>query len=164
MNLKHLALLALPVALVFGACTTEPKPAEQPPAAPAESPAPPASTTPRIFFSEPMDGATVTSPVTMKFMAENFTIAPVPEGEVTTVRANTGHYHLAVDTECLASGTEIPKGVNWIHYGKGDKEATTQLSPGSHKLTLAIGDDKHVTIPGLCQTITVNVSAPAASH
>jgi hypothetical protein len=62
----------------------------------------------------------------------------------------------------MAPGVAIPKGVNWIHYGKGDTQAETQLTPGSHKLTLAIGDDKHVTIEGLCKTITVNVAAPAA--
>ena len=47
------------------------------------------------------------------------------------------------------------KGANWIHYGKGDTEADTQLSPGTHKLTLAVGDDKHMQVPGLCSTITV---------
>jgi len=160
--MKHLALLTLPLAMVIGACTSEPKPAETAAPAPAAAPAAPASTAPSISFVEPADGATVTSPVKMKFAAQNFTIAAVPEGEVTTVRPNTGHYHFAIDAECMAPGMAIPKGVNWVHLGKGDTEADTQLSPGSHKLTLAIGDDKHVTIEGLCKTITVNVAAPAA--
>jgi hypothetical protein len=93
----------------------------------------------------------------MKFGVENYTISPVPEGEVTEVRPNVGHYHLAVDTECLAPGAEIVKGANWIHYGKGDTEADTQLSPGMHKLTLAVGDDKHMNVAGLCTSINVNV-------
>lgn len=162
--LRHLAVLVLPLAVIAAAaCSSEPKPAETaaPAATPAAAPAS-MSTMPMISFAEPADGATVTSPVKMKFAAQNFTISPVPEGEVTTVRPNTGHYHLAIDTECMAPGMAIPKGVNWIHYGKGDTEADTQLTPGSHKLTLAIGDDKHVTIEGLCKTITVNVAAPAA--
>ena len=86
--MRHLAPLALPLALVVAAaCSSEPKPAETK-AAPAAAPAAPASTTPRISFAEPADGATVTSPVKMKFVAENFAISPVPEGEVTTVRPN----------------------------------------------------------------------------
>jgi hypothetical protein len=161
---RNLALPALAIALVIGgaACTSEPQPAEQP-AATTTTPPAPAASTPRTFFVEPADGATVTSPVTMKFGSEGVTIMPVPEGEVTTVRPGVGHYHLAIDTECLAPGTEIKKGENWIHYGKGDTQATTQLSPGPHNLTLAIGDDKHVQVEGSwCKTITVNVAAPAA--
>ncbi len=136
---RHLALLALPVVLAgVVACSSGSKPG--------------------ISFAEPKDGATVKSPVHMKFAAENITISPVPAGDITTVRPGMGHYHLAIDTECMATGVAIPKGVNWIHYGKGDTEADTQLTPGSHKLTLAIGDDKHMTMEGLCKTITVNVA------
>jgi hypothetical protein len=154
--MRHLALLALPIAIVVGAaCSPEPPPAET--AAPA-APAPaPMAATPRAYFAEPADGATVTSPVKMKFASEGVIIMPVPEGEVTTIRPGVGHYHLAIDVDCLSSGTEIKKGENWIHYGKGDTGADTQLSPGSHKLTLAVADDKHVQMEGLCKTITVNV-------
>ncbi len=153
----YLALVALPIAITVGACTSEPKPAEK--AAPAAAPAPaPPPAAPRAFFAEPADGATVTSPLKMKFASEGVAISPVPAGDITEVRAGMGHYHLAIDTDCLAPGGEIKKGEKWIHYGKGDTEADTQLSPGSHKLTLAIGDDKHMQIPGACTTITVNVS------
>ena len=152
---RYLALLALPIAMVVAAaCSSEPQPAET--AAPAAAPAPaPMATTPRAFFADPADGATVTSPVKMKFASEGVMIMPVPEGVVTSVRPGMGHYHLAIDTECPADGTEIKKGEKWIHYGKGDLEADTQLSPGSHKLTLAVADDKHMQMPGLCKTITV---------
>lgn len=164
--LRRVALLALPIvmAVVVVACGSEAPPAETaaPPAVPAAAPAT-VATTPRAFFAEPADGATVTSPVTMKFASEGITISPVPEGEITTARPGMGHYHLAVDVECLPPGSEIKKGEKWIHYGKGDTEATTQLSPGPHKLTLAIGDDKHMQVEGSwCKTITVNVGAPAA--
>jgi hypothetical protein len=159
--MRHLTRLAMPVVVVTAvitvACTSEPKnETSGTTAAPAAAPAtPPASTTPRIFFTEPKDGDKVKSPVKMKFDAENYTISAVPAGEVTTVRPNTGHFHVAVDADCMAPGQAIPKGVNWVHLGKGDKELDTQLAPGPHKLTLAIGDDKHVTIEGLCQTINV---------
>jgi hypothetical protein len=87
----------------------------------------------KVFFKEPANGATVKSPVHIVFGSDMFTIAPVPEGEVTTVRANTGHYHLGVDTDCLAPG-------------------------GPHKLVVQAGDDKHATMTGLCETINITVT------
>lgn len=113
---------------------------------------------PRVFFIEPQDGATVTSPVHLRFGIENFEIAPVPQGTVETVRAGIGHHHVGVDTDCFAPGTEIPKAAPWVHFGDGKNEMDMQLPPGSHKLALQIGDDKHSTIAGLCTTITVNVA------
>jgi hypothetical protein len=111
----------------------------------------------RVFFTEPRDGATVKSPVRVVFGSEMFTIAPVPPGEVTDVRANTGHYHLGVDTDCLPAGTVIPQANPWVHFGKGNNNIDMQLPPGSHKLVVQVGDDKHATMTGLCETITVNV-------
>jgi hypothetical protein len=112
----------------------------------------------RVFFMEPANGATVKSPVHVVFGSEMFTIAPVPpEGEVKEVRANTGHYHLGVDTDCLPPGTVIPQANPWVHFGKGNNSIDMQLSPGMHRLVVQAGDDKHATMPGLCETITVNV-------
>jgi len=56
---------------------------------------------PRIFFIEPKNGATVKSPVHLKFGIENYKIAAVPEGDVKTARPDVGHYHVGVDTGCL---------------------------------------------------------------
>jgi hypothetical protein len=153
--MKQLALVAL---LVFvAACsseTTESKPAP----AGAPPPATMASSGPRVFFIEPADGATVKSPVRLKFGAENIMIMAVPD-PVTTVRQGMGHFHVGVDTDCLPAGTEIVKGTpTWIHFGKGDSEIDMQLTPGPHKLSLQIGDDKHVTLPGVCKTINVTVA------
>ena len=114
---------------------------------------------PRIFFIEPKNGATVKSPVHLKFGIENYTIAAVPEGTVTTARPGVGHYHVGIDTGCLAPGKTIVKGTpSWIHFGKGDSEIDMQLTPGKHRLSLQLGDDLHNTVKGLCSTITVNVT------
>ena len=72
-----------------------------------------------MFFVSPKEGATVKSPVQLEFGSEMFTIAAVPAGEVTTVRAGTGHFHLGVDTDCLPAGAVIPKADPWIHFGDG---------------------------------------------
>jgi hypothetical protein len=128
-------------------------------AAPAAAPAtPPAASGPRVFFVSPADGASVKSPVKLVFGIENYTLAAVPPGEVVDARANTGHHHVGVDTECLPPGTVIPKAAPWVHFGDGKNEIEMQLPPGQHKLALELGDDKHTTIAGLCSTITVNVT------
>jgi hypothetical protein len=117
------------------------------------------SAKPRIFFVEPKNGATVKSPVHLKFGVENYKIAAVPEGDVKTARPGVGHYHVGVDQSCLQPGATIVKGTpQWVHFGKGDSEIDMQLTPGKHKLALQLGDDLHNTVKGLCSTITVNVT------
>lgn len=112
----------------------------------------------RVFFVEPKEGAELTSPVHFVFGAENVTIAAVPEGTVETSRPNTGHFHLGVEMDCMTPGQVIPKGTpSWVHFGKGDKTFDLQLTPGTHKVALQMGDDLHATIPGLCQTMTLTV-------
>ena len=150
-------------AIAAGACGGAEQPpaqpaAEQPAAAPA--PATPAAPARRVYFIEPQDGATVKSPVKARFGLEGYELAPVPQGTITPdqVRPNVGHHHLGIDMDCLPPGTEIVKGTpSWVHFGTGATEIDVQLEPGTHKLTLQVGDDLHRTIEGLCQTITVNV-------
>ena len=116
----------------------------------------PAAKKPRVFFVEPKNNATVTSPLHMKFGSEGITIAAVPAGEVTTVRPGVAHYHVGIDQDCLAPGKNIVKGTpSWVHFGKGETEFDSQLSPGKHKLSLQVADDLHNAIAGLCTTITV---------
>jgi hypothetical protein len=147
-------------ALIGAACGGSPESkAEAPAAAPAAAPAEDhgAHAGGRVFFMEPANGASVKSPVRLVFGSEMVTIAAVPPGEVTEVRPNTAHFHLGVDTDCLPVGTVIPKANPWVHFGDGKNTIDMQLSPGSHKLVVQAGDDKHATMTGLCETITVNV-------
>jgi hypothetical protein len=150
----------LGLALFAAACSSgTPESSEPAASTPAATPAAPPSAAagPRVFFIEPQDGATVKSPVKLRFSTENFQISPVPEGTVTTARPGLGHHHVGVDTDCLPPGTVIPKAAPWVHFGKGDAEMDLQLAPGTHKLALEIGDDTHTTLPGLCSTITITV-------
>lgn len=136
----------------------------------SEAPAPPGESTPtssapaaapgtgRVFFVEPQNGATVKSPVRLRFGIESFEISPVPQGEVQTARPGMGHHHVGVDTECLPPGSVIPKAAPWVHFGDGKNEIDMQLPSGQHRLALQIGDDKHTTLAGLCSTITVTVT------
>ena len=112
----------------------------------------------RVFFMEPANGATVKSPVHLVFGSEMFTIAAVPAGEVATVREGTGHFHVGVDADCLPTGAVIPKANPWVHFGDGKNTIDMQLSPGPHKLSVQAGDDKHATLAGLCETISITVT------
>ena len=118
----------------------------------------PAAKRGRVFFVEPKNGATVTSPAHLKFGSQGIEIAAVPQGEVTKTRPGVGHYHVGVDEACLVPGKTIVKGTpSWVHFGDGKSEIDMQLTPGKHKLSLQIGDDLHNTMPGFCSTITVTV-------
>jgi hypothetical protein len=112
----------------------------------------------RVFFIEPKNNATVTSPVHMKFGSEGIEISPVPPGDVKDTRPGMAHYHVGIDQDCLPAGKNIVKGTpSWVHFGDGKDVFDSQLAPGKHKLALQLGDDLHNTMPGACQVITVNV-------
>ena len=118
----------------------------------------PAAKKMRVFFIEPKNGATVASPVHMKFGSEGIEISPVPPGDPTTTRPGVAHYHVGIDQSCLPPGKNIVKGTpSWVHFGDGKDVFDTQLTPGKHKLALQLGDDLHNTLPGTCQVITVTV-------
>jgi Domain of unknown function (DUF4399) len=120
----------------------------------------PAGKKPRVFFIEPKNNATVTSPLHMKFGSTGIEIAAVPAGEVTKTRPGVAHYHVGIDQHCLPPGKTIVKGTpSWVHFGDGKDVFETQLTPGKHRLALQLGDDLHNTMPGTCAVITVNVKS-----
>jgi hypothetical protein len=124
-----------------------------------------ATSKPRAFFIEPKNGATVKTTgadakVHLKLGVENYKLAAVPDGEVKTARPGVGHFHIGVDTPCVASGKTIVKGTpSWVHFGKGDSEMDMQLTPGTHKLAVQFADDLHNAIKGMCTTITIKVAS-----
>jgi hypothetical protein len=111
-----------------------------------------------VFFVEPQDGATVTSPVHLVFGIGDYQISPVPQGTIEAVRPGMGHYHVAADTDCLAPGTAIPMARPWTHFGAGQTEMEMPLQPGPHRITLQLGDDLHQAVEGMCTTINITVA------
>jgi hypothetical protein len=113
-----------------------------------------------VFFVSPKNGDTIKSMSSVEFGSEGVTVAAVPPGELTPeqVRANVIHYHLGTDTDCLPAGTVIPKADPWIHFGDGKNVIEMVLAPGPHRIAVQAGDDRHVTIPGLCEVINVTVA------
>ena len=152
---------ALLLLIGLGACAPkeEAAPAETAPAAEAAEPAadehadhadaPVPGPGARIFFVEPANGATVTSPVKIVFGAENFIIEKRVEG---VVNPGAGHHHIGLDTQCLPAGEIIPTAAPWVHFGDGSSTIEFQLPPGEHHLVAQVGDGDHRTLaePGLC--------------
>jgi len=100
------------------------------------TPSPPGA---KVFIIEPKDGATVSSPVTIKFGVEGMEIAPAGSD-----KANSGHHHLLIDASLPDLNEAIPKDETHIHYGKGQTEASVELKPGKHTLQLLLGDKNHI--------------------
>lgn len=105
----------------------------------ADSERTPAPAGAKVFIIEPADGATVSSPVTVKFGAENVEIAPAG-----TDKPDSGHHHLLIDAEVTDVNSAVAKDDQHIHYGKGQTEASVALTPGKHTLQLLLGDKNHV--------------------
>jgi hypothetical protein len=108
------------------------------------------------------DGATVTSPVTVRFGLTGMGVAPAG-----VVLDNTGHHHLLVDRAPFGEGEfgaeeltlAIPNDDNHRHFGKGQTEVTLDLPPGEHTLQLVLGDAGHVphVPPVMSSQITITV-------
>jgi len=94
-----LAIITLDARIELGA--QQPVPARRPSAPNA-----------RIFFVDLKDGATIPSKVTIHFGIENMEIAPAG-----TVKPNTGHHHLLIDTGLPPLDQPIPSDFNHIHFG-----------------------------------------------
>ncbi len=134
----------------------------QAPAAVAEkaAPAPEASErTPspagaKVMILEPADGATVKSPVTVKFGVEGMEV--VPAG---TDKPNSGHHHLFIDSKLEDPSAPIPSDATHKHYGKGQTEAQVELTPGKHTLQDVFGDKNHIPHdpPVVSDMVTITV-------
>ncbi|MEN7341785.1 MAG: DUF4399 domain-containing protein [Pseudomonadota bacterium] len=109
----------------------------------------------RVYFVEPVDGASVTSPVTVVFGADD--IAVVPAGDTT---ANSGHHHLLINTGLPDVTQPIPKDAQHVHFGMGQTDATIELPPGTHTLQMLLGDYLHIPHepPITSDVITITVT------
>ena len=109
----------------------------------------------QVWFVSPKDQSQVSSPVTIIFGSSNLNIAPAGDNQ-----PNSGHHHLLVDMEELpALDMPLPASDQVIHFGKGQTEATIELSPGSHSLQLLLGNYAHVphSRPVMSEKITILV-------
>jgi hypothetical protein len=111
----------------------------------------------KVFIISPKNGATVSSPVTVKFGVKG--MAVVPAG---TKQDNSGHHHLLIDTDVPSDLSQplpsVPDKV--VHFGKGQTETTLTLTPGKHTLQLVFADANHIphNPAVISKKITITVS------
>ena len=145
--------------LVSGCGGENPSPAQSDPGtgaqvAPAKMPQSVSAPGATVFFISPVDGATVTSPVELKFGVSGIAIAPAGEA-----LDNSGHHHVLVDMELKDMTQPIPKDAQHVHFGKGQTETTLEIEPGTHTLQLVLGDSNHIPHipPVVSNRITITV-------
>ena len=95
----------------------------------------------KVWFIEPKDGATVSSPVTIKMGVEGMEIEPVTNG----LNEGKGHHHVIVNHEPTKKGHVIPMDEKHNHFGKGQTETELTLPPGEHTLHLQLANGAHVS-------------------
>lgn len=115
-----------------------------------------------LYFVGLEDGATVASPLTVRFGLSGMGVAPAG-----TEKEMTGHHHLLIDRAPLGEGEygaeelelAVPNDDNHRHFGGGQTEVTIELAPGSHTLQLVLGDAGHVPHdpPVMSEQITITV-------
>jgi methionine-rich copper-binding protein CopC len=106
-----------------------------------------------VWFVEPADGATVSSPFKVKFAVSGMEVKPA--GDMT---ANTGHHHLLINATPVKAGEVIPADETHIHFGKGQTETEVKLAPGTYTLSMQFANGLHQSYgPGMSKSIKVTV-------
>jgi Domain of unknown function (DUF4399) len=109
-----------------------------------------------VYFIAPHNGETVHGPVTVRFGLKGMGIAPAG-----VKFDNTGHHHLLVDTDFadLKLDAPLPVTDKILHFGKGQTEASVNLSPGKHTLVIVLADYQHTSFdpPVHSKKITITV-------
>lgn len=98
----------------------------------------------RVYFIGLENGATVKSPLALRFGLTGMGVAPAG-----VEKEATGHHHLLVDAVPLTPAelsAPLPADEHHIHFGKGQTETTLKLAPGKHTLQLVLGDHNHIPL------------------
>lgn len=145
--MRRSLLLAAAAILIAAGCSKAPK-------------LPRAKSSPgaRVFIVEPANGATVTSPVTVKFGIEGILLEKAGE-----LKDNSGHHHLLIDQASLPPVDQpLPFSDQILHFGQAQTEGGVNLAPGQHTLQLLLAGGNHIPHdpPVVSEKITISVSSP----
>ncbi|MGY6695420.1 MAG: DUF4399 domain-containing protein [Roseinatronobacter sp.] len=109
-----------------------------------------------VYFITPLDGETVSNPVTFRFGARGIGIAPAGVDW-----PDTGHHHMLINIDAseIDFGMDVPFSETHLHFGGGQTETTLELPSGTHTFMLLMGDHFHVPHdpPIMSEMITVTV-------
>ena len=143
-------LVAVLLVLVAGACGDD-----EPEGASATTTAEQAG--PTLKIATPADKASVKgNVVNLDLETTGFEVVKA-DGDAS---GQTGHFHVFIDKEPVGAGQPIPKEPGIIH-STDDPLAVTGLKPGSHTLTVILGDGTHGRIGTVQDEITVTVEGPS---
>jgi Domain of unknown function (DUF4399) len=106
-----------------------------------------------VWFVEPKDSATVTSPFKVVFGVKGMALDPAGD-----IKADSGHHHLLINLGPMAAGEAIPVDSTHLHFGKAQTDAEVTLPPGQYKLTMQFANGAHVSYgPAMAASINVTV-------
>jgi hypothetical protein len=106
-----------------------------------------------VWFVEPHDGATLTSPFKVAFGVKGMAVEPAGE-----IKPDSGHHHLLINFGPIPAGEAIPVDAGHKHFGKAQTEAEITLPPGNYKLTMQFANGAHVSYgPAMAASINVTV-------
>jgi hypothetical protein len=114
----------------------------------------------KVFFIGLADGARLPVTARIEFGISGMEVAPAG-----TIKADSGHHHLLIDTPLPPLDHEIPSDPNHLHFGRGQTSTELTLTPGEHTLQLLLGDYQHVPHdpPVMSEVVRVFVVEGAAS-
>jgi hypothetical protein len=129
------SLSAIAALVVISGCATQSMPAQN------------------VRILEPANNAVVGTTFKVRFGTTGMAVAPAGD-----VVANSGHHHLLINLDSIATGESIPFTEKHMHFGKGQQEADVKLAPGVYKLTAQFANGAHQSYgKDMSQTITVTV-------
>lgn len=142
-------IVSFSVVLLIGACMRD-DPRLNPP-----SPTPESEIS--VQITSPADGATIGgNVVAMEVSAEGLAITE-PDGDVS---GTTGHFHVFVDRDPVATGEQISDDPAIVHF-QGDSVVIPGLSVGTHRLTVVLGDGSDIRIGRTSDVVEVEVTGPS---
>ena len=109
----------------------------------------------KVYFVNLKDGQTVKSPLKIEMGVENIKVDTAG-----TLRPASGHHHLLVDVDSIATEQVVPPtdSLHHYHFGKAQTTAEIKLTPGKHTLVLQYADGIHRSYGSkLISKITVDV-------
>ena len=110
----------------------------------------------RVFFANLKDGQTVTSPLKVEMAVEGLKV-DTANG---ILKPASGHHHILVDIDSIATGEIVPPtdSARHYHFGKAQTSGEIKLSPGKHTIVLQFADGRHRSFgTRLTSRITVDV-------
>jgi len=107
------------------------------------------------YIISPVNGETVSNPVTVIFGLKNMGVAPAG-----IKKPHTGHHHLLINAGQIPEINQpIPSDDHHQHFGKGQTEVSLTLPLGKNTLQLMLGDHFHIphNPPVISKKITITV-------